>query len=195
MRLANDQGGDGHHGCRLPTDPEQDRQPENKHPGERTEEGSKGRQLDAWRNVCRRWLWVRASREHRRMDTPFRSVEDDPTQVRAISRADDIKVDGSGLRKLGSIDHGACLVIGVGAIGVEVEYRTGGNGAPGTIARRRPLRRSHQPEHECPRPSQTSRPRPTRVPGSAAQATRSPTPRSGRSRSCGITPPPMAAPS
>ena len=68
------------------------------------------------------------------MDAPLRSVEDDPTQVRAVSRADDIKVDGSGLRKLGSIDHGACLVIGVGAIGVEVEYRTGGNGAPGTIA-------------------------------------------------------------
>ena len=104
----------------MPTDPEQDRQPENEHPGERTEERSKGRQLDAWRNVGRRRLWVRASREDRRMDAPLRSVEDDPTQVRAVSLADDVKVDGSGLRKLGSIDHGACLVIGVGAIGVVV---------------------------------------------------------------------------
>jgi hypothetical protein len=62
------------------------------------------------------------------MDAALRSVEHDPTQVRAISLADDVKVDGSGLRKLGSIDHGACLVTGIGAIGVEVEYRTGGNG-------------------------------------------------------------------
>jgi len=118
VRLANEQSDDGHHGCRLPTDPEQDRQPENEHPGERTEEGSKGRQLDSRRNLCLRRLLGGASREDRRMDATLRTVEDDPTQVRAVSLADDIKVDASGLRKLGSIVHGACLVIGAGAIGV-----------------------------------------------------------------------------
>ena len=134
MRLANHQRDDGHHSCRLPTDPEEDRQPENEHPDERTEEGSEGRQLDGWRSVGRSRLWVRPSREDRRPHLPHRSVEDDPAQVCAVSLADDIKVDGEGLRYLRSIDHGACLVIGVGAIGVGFEYRTGGNGGPGTMA-------------------------------------------------------------
>jgi hypothetical protein len=134
MRLANDQGGDGHHRGRLPTDPDEDRQPKNQNPEERTEEGPEGRQLDAWRIVEQRRLWVRRSREDRRPDAPVRSVKDDPGQVCAVALADDIKVDGEGLGKLGSIDHGACLVIGVGAIGVEGEYRTACNGGPGTMA-------------------------------------------------------------
>ena len=130
MRLANHQGDDSHHRRRLPTDPEQDRQPEDEHPDERTEEGSEGRQLDAWRNLGRCRPRVRPSLEDRRPDMALRSVEDDPAQVCAVSLADDIEVDGDGLGKLGSIDHGACLVIGVGAIGVGVEYRTAGNGRP-----------------------------------------------------------------
>ena len=134
MCLANHQGDDGHHRCRLPTDPEEDRQSENEHPGERAEEGSEGRQLNAWRNVGRYRLWVRPALEDRRPEVPLGSVEDDPAQVCAVSLADDIEVDGDGLGKLGSIDHGACLVIGVGAIGVGFEYRTGGNGGPGTMA-------------------------------------------------------------
>jgi hypothetical protein len=59
--------------------------------------------------VGQRRLWDSAPREDRRMDAPLRSVEDDPAQVRAVSLADDIKVDGNGLLRLGSIDHCACL--------------------------------------------------------------------------------------
>ena len=78
------------------------------------------------RRRCR--LWVRPSREDRRPHVPVRS--DRTTRPRSARyRADDIEVDGDGLWKLGSIDHGACLVIGVGAIGVEVEYRTARNAA------------------------------------------------------------------
>ena len=46
------------------------------------------------RNVGQSRLWDGAAREDRRMDAPLRSVEDDPAQVRAVSRADDVKVDG-----------------------------------------------------------------------------------------------------
>ena len=133
VRLANDQGGDGHHGCRLPTDPEQDRQPENEHPGEWTEEGIGAPAARRLANVCRRRrlrVRVRALRELGEWMRP--SGRSRMTRLRSaryrsptISRS---TVAGSG--SWDSIDHGACLVTGVGAIGVEVEYRTGGNGAP-----------------------------------------------------------------
>ena len=128
MRLAHDEHDDAHHDGRLPPDPEEDRQAGNEDPEKWTEEGPEGWQLDAWRKVGRCWLLLRSSLEDRRPEMPLRSSQDHPTQVCAVSLTDDIEVDGDVLGKLRSIDHGACLVIGVGAIGVEAEYRPEGNG-------------------------------------------------------------------
>jgi hypothetical protein len=141
MRLANQQGDDRPYRCRLPTNADKDRRPDDEHPHERTEEGSDGRQRDAGQLVDRYRPWVRPRREDRRPDVPVWSGEEDPLQVRTVSRADDIEVDGDALRKLRSIDHGACLAIGVGAIGVGFEYRTAGNGGPGTMPRSCPILR------------------------------------------------------